>query len=194
MGSIAPPLGLRQTLYLEVYNTRFFNVLGVNFYLRPLSSWIGMICNIVNLLKALQRATSLLVLAFPLDKQLIMSTTNILCLSESGFFNRKIKVIKPGLCCCMSCRLVMGGENWEIFFDPFVLWERKDIFCFGWNGTWKCLSLSLCSGPVPSLIRCCCMQNRYSWEECKGFQLFEKRWVGAFRVREFIKIPCCVAG
>lgn len=53
---------------------------------------MGMMCSMVNLVKALQRSTSLLVLIFPLDKQLIMSTTNIPCLS-----NRKIKVIKPGL-------------------------------------------------------------------------------------------------
>jgi len=56
-----------------------------------------MMCSMVTLIKALQRHTSLQVLIFPLDKQLIMSTTNIPCLSKSGFFNRKIKVIKPGL-------------------------------------------------------------------------------------------------
>lgn len=42
--------------------------------------------------------TSLLVFIFHLDKRLIMFTTNILCLSKSGFFNKNMKAIKPGFC------------------------------------------------------------------------------------------------
>lgn len=76
--------------------------------------------------------TSLLVFIFHLDEQLIMFTINILCLRKSGFFNRNMKGIKPGLWCCIThCheRPVMKGENSELISDLLVLWERRDIFC-----------------------------------------------------------------
>lgn len=92
-----------------------------------------MMCSVVNLVKALQRSTSLLVFISPLDKRLIMFTTNILCFNKSSFFNRKMKRIKPGLWCCITyClnRPMMEGEISELISDPLVLWERRNIFCF----------------------------------------------------------------
>lgn len=136
-------------------------------------------CSMVNVVKALQSSTLLLVFLFCLDEPLIMLTTTILCLSKSGFFNGKMKEIKPG-CCITYChkRPMVEGENSELISDLLVLWERRDIFCIerwlSWHLKTSVTSSVFSSRPV------CSQSEQLPWHaeqvQLRGMQRISVVW------------------